>query len=290
MNTGFSQRRRGLIAATSALFVAAGIAVASVAGAAQDAVVYVSENGGFCFTTSPSKPACTTSDVNLTIQTGDKVTWDYSGSTIIHNAYPGPGTASTPANTAWDARRPAFQQTGTDEWTFGAAGVYRFYCQVHASMFGTITVEGGQVETPTPTATASATATATATAQATTSPTPTASPRATPDDHTTTPAPGHASSAKDGAAPRLQSTSVKRVAAGAQVRFWLSEPATVTIAVVRKGAKASAASAVVQAPAGTRSFVLRTKALKRGAYTVRFAPVDAMGNKGAAAAKSLRVR
>ena len=74
------------------------------------------------------------------------------------------------------------------------------------------------------------------------------------------------------------------------MRFWLSEPATVSIALVRKGAKSSGATAVVQAPAGTRSFVLRTKALKRGTYTVELAPVDAMGNKGAAATKTLKVK
>ena len=61
---------------------------------------------------------------------------------------------------------------------------------------------------------------------------------------------------------------MKKVATGAQLRFWLSEPAQVSIALVRKGAKSSTASTVVQAPAGTRSFVLRTRALRKGTYTV----------------------
>jgi hypothetical protein len=82
---------------------------------------------------------------------------------------------------------------------------------------------------------------------------------------------------------------VKKVAAGAQLRFWLSEPATVTIDFVRKGAKSSATSAVVQAPAGTRTFVLRTRALRKGTYTVTLSPTDAMGNSGARGVKILKV-
>jgi hypothetical protein len=64
----------------------------------------------------------------------------------------------------------------------------------------------------------------------------------------------------------------------------------VSLKLVRKGSKSAIASAVVQAPAGTRSFVLRTKPLKRGTYTVTLAPVDSMGNKGAAAERPLKVR
>jgi plastocyanin len=285
MNTGFSQRRRGLIAATSALFVAAGIAVASVAGAAQDSVVYVSDMNGFCFTKTPGKAACDPGErVDLQITTGDKVTWDFDGSTNVHNAYPQSPNPSDPPDADWNARKPALVSSGTDEWTFGKPGVYRFVCQAHATMVGTITVTGAAVETPTPTATA----TATATAIPTSSPTPT--PTASSDDHTTTPSPGHASSATDTQAPSLQGVSVKRVAAGARVRFSLSEPATVSVTIKRKGAKRSTASVVVQAPAGTRAFVVRTKALKRGTYTVTLAPVDAMGNKGAAAVQSLKLK
>jgi plastocyanin len=289
MNTGFSHRRRGLIAATSALFVAAGIAVASVAGAAQDVTVYTAESGGPCFTTTANKPACDAGEKpTVTIQTGEKVTWDftYAPPGQFHNAA---ATNDVPGDPAWKTYAGAYN--GTYSRSFNAPGTFAFKCSVHPAMTGTIVVEGEPVEgTPTPSATATGTPTATATAQPTTSPTPTASPSATPDDHTRTPAPGHASSAKDAEAPRLQSVSVKHVASGARVRFWLSEPATVSIGVVRKGAKPPVSSAVVQAPAGTRSFVLRTRALKRGTYTVTFAPVDAMGNKGAAAAKSLKVR
>jgi hypothetical protein len=83
---------------------------------------------------------------------------------------------------------------------------------------------------------------------------------------------------------------VKKVSAGAQVRFWLSEPATVKIDFVRKGAKSSATSTVVQAPAGTRTFVVRTRALRKGTYRVTFSPTDAMGNHGARGVKTFKVK
>ena len=126
------------------------------------------------------------------------------------------------------------------------------------------------------------------TAIPTTSPTATAA--ATPDDHTSTPAPGHAS-AKDTEAPRLQRASIKRVAAGAQVRFWLSEPATVTINTRRKGSRTVLTSATVQAPAGTRALMLRSKAVKKkGSYSVELRPTDAMGNRAGAVTTTLRVK
>ena len=46
MSTGFRKRRRGILAVTSTLAIAAGIAVVSVAGAAQDMKIYVSDTTG----------------------------------------------------------------------------------------------------------------------------------------------------------------------------------------------------------------------------------------------------
>jgi plastocyanin len=293
MNPDFRMRRRGILAATSALAVAAGIAVVSVAGAAQDTKIYVFDNTAKpCFTLTQNATTCGAGGpVDVTIQTGETVTWNFDGDGVVsvHNAEAPLTNASTPPDSAWDGNtnRP-YVSAGEQSWTFGKAGVYKYVCELHDSMTGTITVEGAEVETPTPTATASATPTVSATATAAPTFAATPPPTATPDDHTSTPKPGHA--AKDTTVPRVQRVSLKRVKAGARVRFWLSEPATVSIALVRKGAKSSAASTVVQAPAGRRSFVLRTKALRRGTYTATLAPVDAMGNKGKAAKKSLRVK
>jgi plastocyanin len=281
MNTDFRKRRRGILAATSALVVAAGIAVVSVAGAAQEVTVYSAEANGPCFTTTQAKPACDAGErPTVTIETGDTVTFDLSGtpSGQYHNA-------AAANDVTGDATWKSFSSpyNAKQSRRFDVAGTYQFKCTVHVAMTGTIVVEGDPVE-PSVTATATATASATPTFAST----PPASATATPDDHTSTPAPGHAA-AKDAEAPRLQRASVKRIAAGARLRFWLSEPATVAIDVVRKGARSSATSAVVQAPAGTRTFVLRTRALRKGTYTVTLSPTDAMGNKGARGVKTLKV-
>jgi plastocyanin len=296
MRIGQSPLRRALLAGATTLAVGGVIVGVSVAGAAQDATFYTAESGP-CFTLTPSKPACDPGESpSVTIQTGDTVTWDYAGTpaTNLHNAA---ATNDVAADPDWKKYSGPYSPAKPSR-TFDAPGVYTFKCTVHAQMTGTIVVEGDPVEgtpTPTPTETATADPSETPTTVPTTSPTPTPTPTptvsatATPDDHTSTPAPGHAT-AKDTEVPRLQRASVKRVAAGAQLRFWLSEPATVSIGVVRKGARSSAAAMVVQAPAGTRSFVLRSKALKKGTYTISLSPVDAMGNKGAVASRPLKVK
>jgi hypothetical protein len=46
----------------------------------------------------------------------------------------------------------------------------------------------------------------------------------------------------------------------------------------------------VQAPAGTRRLTLRSKAFKKGTYTVQLRATDAMGNTGALTSKTLRVK
>jgi plastocyanin len=286
MHTRFSHRRRGWIAATSALAVTAGIAVVSAAGAAQETKISIFDpiGGETCFTMSPG--TCS-GPIDVKIHTGDTVRWDFDGAKQPHNVRSALTDASTPKDSAWDddfKRDYHFPPgQGSETYTFGKAGVYRFVCEVHANvMYGTITVEGEEVETPTP----SATATATPTLAPTTSPTP--APTRSADDHLSTPAPGHG--AKDTTAPSLQRASAKKVSGGARLRFWVSEPATITVKAVRKGSKKATVSTVVQAPQGTRSFVLRSKRFKRGTYAVTLAPVDAMGNKGTAATATLKVK
>ena len=75
-----------------------------------------------------------------------------------------------------------------------------------------------------------------------------------------------------------------------RVRFALSEPATVTIKVKRRGSKKVLKSARLQAPAGTRSVTLRSKRLKSGRYTVEIQARDAFGNRSSVAKKRLSLR
>ena len=59
MNTGFRKRRRGILAATSTLAIAAGIAAVSVAGAAQDTKIYVfDDTAAPCFTLTQNATTC----------------------------------------------------------------------------------------------------------------------------------------------------------------------------------------------------------------------------------------
>lgn len=293
MRTDISRvRRPGLLAATAALIAAGITAGVGVAGARENVTLYSVENGlSPCFAKNSTGP-CGDAPV-VTVQTGDKVTWNFSGAVATNQYHNAASKSSAPANAAWDAR-PAddIRVGGTQEWTFGTAGTYEFKCSLHPTMVGTVIVEGGTVETPTatpteePEETEEPSVTATPTFAATVPPGATA----TPDDHLTTPAPGKGAP-KDTEAPRLQNVTFKRVAAGAQLRFWLSEQSTLTAVITRKGAKLPVTSATRQVPLGTRALVLGTRGLaRRGTYTVELRVVDAMGNKGATTTKTLKVK
>jgi plastocyanin len=266
-------RRRALAPALTILITAAVVATAGVAGADEAATVYISENGGLCFTLQPGHPPCGAAPA-VTIQTGDTVTWNFAGGTGIgHNVADAPAGQSQ-----WNS---AFLTAGTYAHTYGEAGTFRFLCQAHPGMEGTVTVEGEPVETQTPTPTPTPTLTLTPT------PTATVIASSSTDDHTRTPAPGHG--AKDTTAPRVQTLRVTGGRRALKVRFWLSEPATVAITVKRRGGKGTLRSATVQSPAGTRTLTLRDKRFRRGAFTVRLRATDAMGNRASAADRTARV-
>jgi plastocyanin len=278
MSIGHSPLRRGLRAAAATVAAGAVVAGVSVAGAAQSVTIFATENSTApskpCFSTVAGKTACTENEhPTVTIETGDTVTWDFDGSTpgtLGHNVVSSNAVAADPD---WEPYHGEFQSTGSYSRQFNSPGTYEFICQAHTGMAGTIEVEGKAVETPTPTPTPTPTVVATVS--------PTATPAPSADDHLTTPAPGHGA-VKDTEKPRLASASASRVSTGVRLRFWLSEPATVSIATHRRGSKTVLSGATVQAPAGTRSLVLRGKPLKKGTYAVELRSTDAMGNHAAA--------
>jgi Bacterial Ig-like domain len=153
-------------------------------------------------------------------------------------------------------------------------------------MDGTITVEDAPTPTPTETATATPTPTATATPLPTVSATPTPAP---PSDggHVTTPPPGPGADTTKPTVGGLRLTALRRAV---KVKFTLSESATVTVSVKRKGSRKVLKSARVQARAGTRSLTLRSTKLKKGRYTVTIQARDAFGNRSAASTKPLTIR
>ena len=144
--------RRALAPALTILITAAVVAGAGVAGASQSATVYVSEGaGGACYAFTHTAGTACAAGVrgDVTIEAGDTVTWDFAGSTAIHNAA---STNAVAADPAWEPYAGAFQTSGSYSRQFMEPGVYEFVCQAHPTMVGTITVEEGDgTATPIPT-------------------------------------------------------------------------------------------------------------------------------------------
>ncbi|MBE2317687.1 hypothetical protein DVA67_017025 [Solirubrobacter sp. CPCC 204708] len=289
-----------MAAAVAALAVAGIIGGVGVAGARENRTIFSVENGikDKCFSNT-EKTTCETGErADLTIRTGDTVVWNFKNANgMPHNAA---SKSSTPANKAWNERGPKkdgitdIQAGGTTSWTFGEEGEYQFFCSVHPTMVGTITVEGEPVETPEPTPTEEPEETPTEEPEETPtfSATPSPSPRATasPDDHLNTPAPGKVAKA-DTTAPRFQQLRAKTVREGAKLNFWISEPATLQVSARRKGSKRTLTTATLHVGLGTRSVVLRSKSLRaKGTYTIEYRAVDAMANKSLAGTTTLKVK
>ena len=143
-----SRRPRGALrVAAVVLATGAVVAGAGVAGADESTTIYVSDVGGTCFTTAPGNPPCGAKPT-VTIETGDTVTWDFTGSTQQHNVANGDVPFNDPR--FWGS---PFDDEGTYSRAYATAGTYRFICQAHAGMEGTVIVEGEPTETPTPTPT-----------------------------------------------------------------------------------------------------------------------------------------
>lgn len=227
-------------------------------------------------------------DTPVTIQTGESVTWAFQGGG--HNVEskagdPGDGAAK---DERWDsyAYPPGmFQvapQGSSDTYTFYKSGTYNFICVFHGNMTGSVVVEGEDKPIPEPTPTPTPTPTATPTA----TPTPTPTPPPV-DDHTQTPPP---TPAADTVKPTLSGLKLKGAKRAAKVTFKLSENATVTVKVRKRGAKKVLRTMRLQARAGTRTVVVRSAKLRRGRYTVTLTARDAMGNTSVVSNAKLRIR
>lgn len=292
--------RRGAGAAGALIVACGAMGASSVAGAEgpqqagaasqlADATIGVDETNGQKFV-----PA------DVTIDTGDTVTWNFDGSKTPHNAA---SENEVPADPAW---APFKAPPGANQYVtagqfprrFTQPGTYEYFCEVHPVMKGTITVTGAPVETAEPTATATPTPTPTATPspvvpQAT--PTPPASnpPSGQPpaaDDHTSTPPPTRVGGPRaDRTAPTVSSLRLRGVTRGARVSFRLSEAASVTLSISKRGSRRVLRTVRLQARAGTRIVTVRSSRLARGSYVVSIQARDAMGNRSPLSRASVRV-
>jgi hypothetical protein len=103
----------------------------------------------------------------------------------------------------------------------------------------------------------------------------------------TTPSP---SGGTDTVKPSLRAVRLTGARRAVRVRFTLSEPATVTVRVKRRGSRKVLKSARIQARAGTRTVTLRSKKLRKGRYAVDVQARDAFGNRSTLAKKALTLR
>lgn len=119
------------------------------------------------------------SPASVTIDVGDTVTWTNTGD-LPHTATADDGTFDS----------GILNNGGTFAFTFASAGTYDYFCEVHPSMQGTITVQGA-APTNTPTVAPTNTPVPTVTTAPTNTPTPAgATPTATSPAPTVTTAPG----------------------------------------------------------------------------------------------------
>jgi plastocyanin len=257
-------RRHGVGAATLAVAAGCAIGAVGIASAADDATISADDGVQFM----PDAVA---------VQVDDTVTWTFDNPNNPHNV-----SATDDSPTPWTFSTDVTTDHPDVSYTFAAEGVYRFRCDVHGGMDGEITVtEEEPTATPTPTPTMTATPTPTPT------PTPIPQPGGGGGGGGTTPPPAAGS---DTIKPTVGGLRLKALRRAVRVRFTLSEPASVTVRVKRRGSRKVIKSARVQAPAGTRSVTLRSKRLKKGRYTVDIQARDAGGNRSTLATKRLTLR
>jgi plastocyanin len=260
--------RKGLFAAV----VLAGACGTAAPAYAANKDVYARDTGsnGLCFSIVQSATDCAPNETgDVSIAPGDTVTFHFDGTTGMagpHNA--ADANTPPPAAPAWtEPGDGTFVTTGSYPHQFDTEGTYKYICQIHPQMKGTITV-GTPAEEPPPD-----------------DDDPPSSPPPTGGTHPTTPAP---TPSADSVKPTVKRVKLKALRRAVRVRFRLSEPATVTVRV-KRGSKVLK-SKRVQAGAGTHSVTLRSKRLKKGRYTVEVLARDASGNRSRLASKRLSVR
>ncbi|MFL5841298.1 MAG: plastocyanin/azurin family copper-binding protein [Thermoleophilaceae bacterium] len=214
------------------------------------------------------------------IAPGEKVTWS-NKSDIAHNvcvAKPGTALSTSPEScTEFRNGDSTTDWSGyTNAHTFSSAGTYAFECQSHpATMQGIIVVGGG-----------GATTTSTSTTPTGTGTTPT---ETAPTQTQTSTTPGLTTPVADTTAPRF-TTAIKRRAGrkALTLAFGSSEAGRLEATVFRRPphrrSYARVGQAAIRVSSGRNTVTVPRKAagtLRRGAYRVKLALLDATGNRSA---------
>lgn len=213
------------------------------------------------------------SPAEVSVQTGQTVTWNFDGSTADHNVRGEDGPDEDPV---WIGRDSGFKRSGTYTYTFNVPGDFHFVCDAHPGMEGTVKVAGTPtvptVVPPDPGATATPVP-----GQPSVTPVPTVDRR--------TPAPQGTVRA-DTTPPAVSKLKLRGLKRGAKVSFTLSESAAVTIRA-KKG-KSTVRTLRLAARTGARSVTVRGLA-RSTRYSVEIEARDARGNKAAVQRKTVRV-
>jgi hypothetical protein len=208
------------------------------------------------------------SDTTSTINQGESVTWDVLDSGHNVDVYQGPETFKSTSG-----KDPA----GTKfSHVFNKPGTYKFICDYHSSMKGTITVVAAQ--TP-PSSGGGGTTTGGGGGSTSGAPTPSGSTAQPTSGAAAGPAGEAAASGVDAAAPTVKRLSVSR----STLRVRLSEAAKLTIRYRKAGAK-KVGKKVVRGRKGVNKIKLSSLGSK-GRYRVSIVATDAAGN----ASKALRL-
>jgi plastocyanin len=175
---------------------------------------------------------------DIAIEVGDKVTWSFAGTQLVHNV------KGVNFNLSSD-KAPGGPPVS---YTFDQVGNYEFFCELHAQpMRGIVRV--GNPPPPPP---------------------PPLSQQPFPNDSPTP----TVLEVLDETAPTLSAVKVSRVTRGARVRFRLSEAGRVTIKLTR-GTRV-VKTRRVNARRGTNAVIVRS--VRAGRYGVRVSARDLSGN------------
>lgn len=191
----------------------------------------------------------------VTVAKGDSVRWTFPNTTQVHNV------ASDSPN--WTYASPLAKPAPDGTYTFDAAGVYRFVCEVHSSMTGEVTVTDGSGAPPPP------------------PPPPPPGEQPFPSDQ------GEFAFERGGldtARPALRA-SARRTASRVKVSFRVSERSVVRV-VLARGGRTVARRTVHAARRGS----VTLRGLKAGRYVARVSATDVAGNRSAARRLAVRVR
>jgi plastocyanin len=206
---------------------------------------------------------------DVSIEAGDDVTWT-NATGIAHNVCVAAAGAASGCGEFRSGDPSDAWPSGGYTHRFAAAGSYKYVCEVHASMTGTITVTAPPGTSTTP------------------------PPDSQPTDTITVPTQTDTTPATDMTAPSFTGKPKRRASRKSLVlELSSSEDATLKATVFRRPPRgrsfARVTEASVHVKAGKNVVKVPRAALRSGAYRVKLQLVDAAGNKSSAKTLSFKV-